>query len=71
MPSGVWSARWGREDDLIAGEDWMVGWERLLGEDVEAGAGQVSRTEGFDEGGVVNEFAASAVDEERAGFHHR
>ena len=69
MPSGVWSAMMGCEDDLIAGEDGVAGGDWLLGEDIEAGTGEVSRLEGFHEGGVVDQLAASAVDEERAGFH--
>ena len=45
----------GCKDYLIAGEDGVAGGDWLLGEDIEAGAGEVSRLEGFHEGGVVDQ----------------
>ena len=59
----------GGEDDLVAGEDWVVWRDGFLVEDVEGGAGEFAVVEGLDEGVGVYEFAASGVDEDGVGLH--
>ena len=60
----------GSEDDLVAGEDWVVWRDGFLIEDVQGRAGKIAVMEGLDEGVGVDEFAASGVDEDGVGLHH-
>ncbi len=58
----------GRDDDVAAGEDRVLG-EGLGGEDVERGAGQLARLQPGQQRVEVDQLAAGAVDEARAVLH--
>ena len=68
--SAVEAPRCGRDDDVVALQDRVVG-EGLLGEDVERGAGDPARLEPLGQRVEVDQLAAGAVDDPDALAHLR
>ena len=60
-----------RDDDPRVATQRVVGRERLGLGDVEPGAGEVTALERVEQGIVIDQTAAGAVDEERSGRHRR
>jgi hypothetical protein len=60
----------GRDDHVIAPEERVLG-ERLLGKDIERGAGELARLQAALERLEINQRAPSAVDDPRAVAHLR
>ena len=56
-------------DDVGSLPEWMIGGQRLRGEDVEAGAADMAAIDRGGERTLVDQFAACGVDENRTAFH--
>ena len=68
IPSGVWSALCGRQDDLLAGEQGMARRQRLGVEHVERRAGQAAGVERVDQGVGVDDGPRAVLTRMAPGF---